>query len=88
MVVAAPKVPQVGEHAVVPATSVQATPEFEESFWTLAFRVTAAVPAVIVVSLLVMLTEMGCGVGAGLELELEQPVRAERLKRETNNSRE
>jgi hypothetical protein len=52
--------PQLGEHAVpVAAVKLQVTPEFEESFCTVAFSVVAAAPAAMVVILLVMVTEMG-----------------------------
>jgi hypothetical protein len=51
--------PQPGEHATPPAARAQVTPEFVESFCTLAFRVTAAAPAAIVVTLLAMLTAIG-----------------------------
>ena len=51
--------PQPGEQALPPAIIVQVTPEFVESFCTLAFKVTAAVPAPMVVILLVIVTEMG-----------------------------
>lgn len=49
-------VPHPGEQAFPPAVSTQVTPELVASFCTLAFKVTAAAPAAMVVILLVMLT--------------------------------
>lgn len=70
--VAALNEPQVGEQALPPMTSAHVTPELVESFCTLAFKVTAAAPAAIVVILLAIVTEMGC-VPPPPELELEHP---------------
>ena len=64
--------PQAGEQALPPVTKAQVTPEPVESFCTLAFKVTAAAPAAMVVILLAIVTEMGCGPPPP-ELELEHP---------------
>ena len=50
--------PQVGEQALPPAVRVQETPLLEESFCTVAFTVTAAAPAAMVVMGFVIVTEM------------------------------
>ena len=55
--------PHVGEQAAPPAVSVHVTPLFEESFCTVAFTVTAADPAVILVIGLDIVTEIA---GAGV----------------------
>lgn len=59
----------MGEHAFPPAVSVQVTPLFDESFCMLAFNVTAAAPAVIVVIGFVMLTVMAWTTGAEIVKE-------------------
>jgi hypothetical protein len=51
--------PHVGEQSVPPAFKLQETPEFVESFCTVAFNVVAAAPAAMVEILLVIVTEIG-----------------------------